>query len=159
MKINIATSERQYKECFEFIKNLWKDEFEIDFELNLEKQYQSFIKSNIYFIKENSKIIALIQLAKVKKWYKTKDWITPKEDCYFLWRIWVSKDFRTKWYWTELIKFWIEKIKKEWIKLIYLSSEINNINYYSKFWFKKISDKERKVWNTSAIYMKKEIQL
>ena len=157
MKINIATSENEYKECFEFIKKLWKDEFEINFELNLEKQYQSFIKSNIYFIKENSKIISIIQLAKVKKWFKTKEWIIPKKDCYFLWRIWVLNTYRNKWYWTNLINFWLNKIKQEWIKLIYLSSEINNIDYYYKFWFRKISNKERKIWNTSAVYMENNL--
>ena len=33
MEIKIANSEVKYKECFEFIKNMWKAEFEINFEL------------------------------------------------------------------------------------------------------------------------------
>ena len=157
MNINTAKNRNEYKLCFDFIKKLWKDEFEIDFNLNLKKQYQSFLNSDIYFIEENWKIIAIIQLAKVEKWFKTKDWIIPEKDCYFLWRIWVSKKYRNIWHWSKLINFWIEKIKKGWIKLIYLSSEINNIKYYFIFWFKKVSDEAKKVWNTSAIYMKKEI--
>lgn len=157
MEIKIANKETEYKECFEFIKKMWKDEFEINFEIRLEEQYKSFLKSNIYYVKENWKIIWIIQLAKIKKWFKTKDWIIPKEDCYFLWRIWILKDFRKKWYWSKLINYSIEKIKQEWIKLIYLSSEINKIDYYSKFWFKKISGKERVIWNTIAVHMEKNL--
>lgn len=157
MEIKIAKSETEYKECFKFIKKMWKDEFEIDFELRLEDQYQSFFKSNVYYIKKNWKLVWIIQLAKINKWQKTKDWITPKNDCYFLWRIWVLKEYRNKWYWTKLINYSIKKIKQEWIKLIYLSSEINNINYYSKFWFNKISGKERIIWNTIAVHMEKNL--
>ncbi len=157
MEIKIAKSETEYKECFEFIKNIWKNEFKIDFETRLEEQYKSFLNSNIYYIKKNWKLVWIIQLAKINKWQKTKDWITPKKDCYFLWRIWISEEFRKKWYWSKLINCSIEKIKQEWIKLIYLSSEINNIDYYSKFWFKKISGKERIIWNTIAVHMEKNL--
>lgn len=157
MEIKIANSEVEYKECFEFIKKMWKQEFDINFELRLEEQYQSFLKSNVYYIKENCKLIWIIQLAKVKKWQKTKDWIIPKEDCYFLWRLWILKSFRKKWYWSKLINYSIEKIKQEWIKLIYLSSEINNIDYYFKFWFEKISGKERIIWNTIAVQMENNL--
>lgn len=157
MQISIAKEITEFKECFNFIKTLWKDEFEIDFNLDLENKYQDFLNSNIYFIREKWIIIAIIQLFKIKKWYKTKDWITPKEDCYFLGRIWISKEYRNMWYWSKLINFWIKEVKKEWIKLIYLSSAINNIDYYSKFWFQKIWNKIKKAWNTSAIHMKIKI--
>lgn len=156
MEIKKANIEIEYKECFEFIKNIWKDEFEIDFDLNLEKQYQSFIKSDIYFIEEKWKIIAIIQLTKVEKWFKLKDWFIPKNDCYFLWRIWVLKEYRNKWYWSKLIKYWINQIENTWIKTIYTLSEINNINYYSNFWFKKINDNIKNVWNTNGVYMERK---
>ncbi|MCP4523555.1 MAG: GNAT family N-acetyltransferase [Candidatus Gracilibacteria bacterium] len=157
MEISIANSETENKECFQFIKNMWKIEFNIDLKLGLDEQYQSFLKSNVYYIKGNGKLLGVIQLAKIKKGEETKDGIIPKEDCYFLWRVGILKESRKKGYGTKLIKYSIEKIKQEGIKLVYLSSEIRNISYYSKFGFSVISGKEKIIGNTIAVHMEKKL--
>lgn len=154
MKIYIAKNNLEYKYCFEFIKNMWLEEFDINFEEYLEQRYKKFLESDIYYIKENWKIIAVIQL---KKWFNFENWVNFEKNNYFIWRLWVDKKFRKKWYWTELINFWINKIKNTKIKTIYIWAEINNINYYSKFGFKKLSNKQKKAWNTSLVYMEKRM--
>ena len=155
-KVEIAIWKNNKNRVFSFFKIMWKELFDIDFNNNFEKRKVEFNKSKVYYIKNSKQIKAAAQFIKVSKGYKLSNWIIIDKDAYILWRIWVLEKYRKQWLWTKLINHWIDEIKKEWISIIYIPSEINNIDYYSKFWFTTIW-KSGQIWNTIWIYMKKDI--
>jgi len=153
MEIKKAISEKNLENNFLFFKNMWKKEFDIDFDKKIEKQRKEFYNSEIYFIEENWKIISSSQMIKIDKWYKLTNWMIIEKKAYILWRIWTLKEYRWKWFWTELIKFLLEIAKKENIKDFYIPSELGNVKYYSRFWFETFW-KSIKLGNSEYIYMK-----
>jgi len=156
MDILVVKSNNELKRCFSFFKVMWKELFDIDFNKDIDKRKKEFDRSLVYYIGDNIKILAAIQFIKVKKWYVLSNWIEINKDAYILLRIWVLKEYRNKWLWSKLMKYWIQKIYDSWITIIYIPSEINNVNYYSKFWF-EVFWKDWPIGNTRWIYMKKEL--
>jgi len=156
ININRANTDFEFKICFNFFTEMWKNEFEIDLNTNIIKQFNDFKNSNIYYIKNISEIISVIQFTKIYKWFKLWNGTTIDKDAYILWRIWVKKEYRKQWLWKKIINYWLNEIKQSWINLIYIPSEINNIKYYSQFWFKEFWN-EYSLWNTKVIFMKNEI--
>ena len=153
MKIQKAITEKDLENNFLFFKKMWKEMFDIDFEKNLEKQRGRFYKSEVYFIKDWDKIITSSQMEKFKIWDKLTNWFILEKEAYILWRIWTLKEYRWKWLGSKLIKFLLEVAEKEKIEDFYIPSELWNIKYYSRFWFKEFW-KSVKLGNSEYIYMK-----
>lgn len=153
MKIKKAKSKKEFEKNFLFIKKIWKELFEIDFDKKIEKQRSDFYNSIILYIEEEWEIISSSQMIKVEKWYKLTNWIILEKEAYILWRIATLEKYRWKWLWTKLINFLLETAKKENIEDFYIPSELWNINYYANFWFETFW-KSIKLGNSEYIYMK-----
>lgn len=153
MKIIKVTSQEQRDKCFDFFQKMWKELFSLDWSDIIEQKKREFTSSEISYIKTDDQIVSVIQYFECKQWRKLTNWYEPKTDHYILWRIWTLESYRGRWYWTQLIKNWLEEINPNWTKQIYIPSELWNLEYYRKFWFTEFWNKVDK-WNTQYMYMK-----
>lgn len=135
MKILQASTETDFQELNIFFWNMWKEEFNLE----LENQTEFYKKTDIYFIRDSEIIISAII-------YSTYEWKNN------IWRFGTLEKNRWKWYGSELLKYVLSKYSWNF----YLSSDINQVNYYEKFWFINTWEK-RKVWNTYWIKMVKKL--
>lgn len=152
MEILKAISEGEKKECFEFFKKLWMEEF--DKEVN---NYEAYSKTDVYYIEKDWKVIWAANFLEVKTW----NWFNPeifiyKKDAWQIWRVWVLSEYRWNWYWEALVRKYLEAWKELWHTYFVMPSAIQNIKFYEKFGFKVASDCISN-WNTEMLYMDLEI--
>lgn len=131
MKIIKASTEKDFKELNIFFWEMWKEEFNLE----LENQIDIYKRCDIYFIKEYEINISAII-------YSTYEWKNN------IWRFGTLEKYRWNWYGSKLLNYILNKYTWDF----YLSSDINQVKYYEKFWFKNTWEK-RKVWNTYWINM------
>ena len=153
MKITTVHSQSEIDQCFDFLKAIWKEEFEIDWNLELEEKKKEFLISELSYIKSDNKIVSVVQFFKYNKGRPLTSGYVPENDYSILWRVWTLKEYRWRWFWTALIKQWFEQINNPPHTDIYIPSELWNLEYYRKFWFTEFWDKVDK-WNAQYIYMK-----
>lgn len=140
MKILEALKESEYQKLNFFFWKLWKEEFNLD-RFHKMEDYENWIN---YYIMDWEKIISAINIFISSNWE------------FHIWRVWTLKEYRWQWLWTMLIKKSIETIKNKWIKELFMTAEIKNLEYCKKIWFKEIWKFER-IWNTKCIKMKKNL--
>ncbi len=152
--IKKAKSKKDYDECFEFFSNIWIKEFELD----LTWRKSKFDDSLIFYIKKDSKIVSAIQIERFEKTYIKKEKlgniVNDWDFCF--WRIATLSSYRWKWFASRLINFSIDFLKNKWEKVVFIPSAVENIAYYSKFWFSKFWDK-KVCWNTEKVFMKLDL--
>ena len=137
--IKKATSEEEFKKCFEFFQVMWNEEFAMKIG---DEQFESFRNSDIFYIGEK-KILWWLQLLtideKIFQYEPELLWIANTWEK-ILWRVWVLSESRWIWLWKKLIWFAQNFCKSEWENRLFLPSEIKNVWYYEKFWFWTISE-------------------
>lgn len=150
--IKEAKTKQEEKEVFDFFTPIWKNEFDIDIDYDIEKNYTY----KVYYIKENNEIVWALQAHQSIKWKIYKNW-KEWDGNLIIHRIWVKNDLRNQWYWTDLLHKIIDYAKINLDEKIHVSAEIDNILYYEKFWF-QVNWEHYKVWNNDAVNMTADIK-
>lgn len=151
-EIKEAKIKKEEKEVFDFFIPMWKQEFDININYDLEKDFEY----KVFYIKEWDEIVAALQSHKSIVWKTYKNWKVWDWN-FIIHRVWVKKELRNKWYWADLLNKIIDFAKINLCEKIHISAEMNNVPYYEKFWF-KINWENYKVWNNDAINMTADIK-
>ncbi len=144
----------EYEKLFEFFHTMWKDEFDKD----IIKRKESFLKAKIFYIEKNWVLVSALQLEKLTEEIIEKENMHQyaKAWNYMLWRIWTLKEHRKEWYATILINKSLDYLSEIWQKKVLLSAEIKSVHFYKKFWFETFWDFSS-TWNTKSIHMQLDL--